>query len=46
MQYSGGYVREFSARIVMYGKKVPLEKLLEFYFGLKHPKMTTSEVGG
>ena len=26
-----------------HGKKVPLEKFLNSYFGLKHPKMTTLE---
>ena len=37
-----GYFREFEG---LHGKKVPLEKILKFYFGLKHPKMTTLEGG-
>ena len=37
-----GYFREFKG---LHGKKVPSEKILKFYFGLKHPKMTTLEGG-
>ena len=37
-----GYIR---VRIFDPWEKIPLEKFLKFYFGLKHPKKTTQERG-
>ena len=35
-----------SGSVLTHGKNVPLKKILKYYFGLKHPKMTTPDGEG